>query len=117
MAKKNKHHFLKFTLLSFLGFHGGKYVLSHPHLLKSIQQDFKDTINSIHEFSQAITNLKTSTTSLQSAIKASEPTIEAIQKDIDHFQYKLQPRLSKINGLTEDIDKQINQISNKNPKK
>lgn len=117
MAKKNKHRFLKFTLLSVLSYRSGKYVFAHPHILNDLKQTFKDTMNSLQEFSKAVTNLQSSTTKLQDAVKASRPTFEAIQKDVEHFQYKLQPRLTKINELTQDIDNQINKISTDNTKK
>lgn len=117
MAKKNKHRLLKLTFLSILGYHSGKYVLSHPNLLNSIQQSFKETIESIRQFSRATTNLKKSTEKLQQAISDSQPTLNAIQKDVDHFQYKLQPRLDRIEQLTQDINNQLDSVGNEKTSK
>lgn len=117
MVKKKNHRLLKLTVLSLLGYRGGKYVLSHPDFLTSIKQSFTETIESIHHFGQAVTKLKDSTQKLQQAVADSQPTLNAIQKDVDHFQYKLQPRLERIEKLTQDINKQLDSIGSDKPTK
>lgn len=117
MAKKNKHRFLKLSFLTFLSYHGGKYVFNHPHPVIDLKQNIKETVASVHQFSQDVAHLKTSTSNLQQAIDKTQPTIRAIQQDVARFEYKLKPRLEKIDQLTQDINNQLEGSSQTKDKK
>lgn len=110
MGKEKKTSWLKWGIRSWIGWKSLEYVIHHPHFIRDLKATGKEYITNIGELFDSIQSLKANSSQLQIELKKTEKTVNQINRSVDRFQYKLEPRMEKINELQEHISNEINRI-------
>ncbi|OIK44339.1 chromosome segregation protein SMC [Pediococcus acidilactici] len=109
MAKNKRHPWLKGIVGSWVGWQTVKYVSQHPHFLRDLKHSVKNYAQAISDFGDALQSLRLNTAQMKVELKKSEKTFNEIQQSVDRFQYKLEPRMAKINELQKHLSNELNQ--------
>lgn len=111
MAKKTKKHsWLKWSIGTWAGFKGVEYLLNHPHFIRDFKISMKEYFTNLSEFVDSLQSLKANSAQLQVELKKAERTVNQITKSVDRFEYKLDPRIEKINELKKHINSEIDHL-------
>lgn len=108
--KKKRFRWLRTAIGTWLGYKSITYVINHPHLVRDLKQSITDYINAIQSFAASVSSLKSNTANLRNQLDKTQKTMEEINTSVEHFQYKLEPRLARINELEEHIQKELDSI-------
>lgn len=111
MAKKTKKHsWLKWSIGTWASFKGVEYLLNHPHFIRDFKISMKEYFTNLSEFVDSLQSLKANSAQLQVELKKAERTVNQITKSVDRFEYKLDPRIEKINELKKHINSEIDHL-------
>jgi methyl-accepting chemotaxis protein len=113
MAKQNKHTWLKWTIGTWAGFKGITYLINHPHFIQDLKVTAKETIDSIGDLTEALQNMRHHARQVDIEMQKTNKTINQINRQVNQFQYKLEPRVEKINELQNHITDELNQMENR----
>lgn len=72
---------------------------------KDLTHQTNNVSDSVREFQSALVNLK------QEVEQTLKPTIADIQQSVTDFEFQAQPRLEQINETTEQLQKDLEQLS------
>lgn len=72
---------------------------------KDLTHQINNVSDSVKEFQSALVNLK------QEVEQTLKPTIADIQQSVTDFEFQAQPRLEQINETTEQLQKDLEQLS------
>lgn len=110
MAKNKRHPWLKGIVGSWIGWQSVKYVSQHPHFLRDLKHSVKAYAQAISDFVDSLQSLRLNMAQVRVELKKSEKTLNEIQQSVDRFQYKLKPRMAKINELQNHLSNELNQV-------
>jgi hypothetical protein len=111
MAKKTKKHsWLKWSIGTWAGFKGIEYIINHPHFIRDFKISVKEYFINLSDLLDALQSFKANSAQLQVELKNTEKTVNQINKSVGRFEYKLEPRVERINELKKHIDSEVDQL-------
>lgn len=108
--KKTKTSWLKWSIGSWIGWKSLNYIVNHPHFIRDLKLSFNSYLTALSDLIDALQSLKANSAQLQVELKKTERTVNQIDRSVDRFQYKLQPRLDTISELQKHITNELNQV-------